>query len=142
MQKFMSVFSLKIEDEYRNEYKDEYSESVKKYVDPKIYSGGDSSDLSKRWYVYFSYVNPKGKMERQPAIYLDVNREKTKRGRMKRLKIIRDQIQFALDKGDSPYENTDKPQHTVESLILYAIEYKKKVVSKPSYDGYRIRGGR
>ncbi|HDZ15003.1 MAG TPA: hypothetical protein ENH60_08925, partial [Pricia sp.] len=30
----------------------------KKYKEPKIYHGGDNFDLSKRWYVYYSFAKP------------------------------------------------------------------------------------
>ena len=40
--------------------------SLKKYTKPKIYHGGNDFDLSKRWYVYYSYLNPKtGEMVQQ-----------------------------------------------------------------------------
>ncbi|MFK7813377.1 MAG: hypothetical protein AB8B59_12870 [Maribacter sp.] len=48
---------------YENEYESAYNLPVKKiFSKPKIYSA--KGDLTKRWYVYFSYRNPKsGKME-------------------------------------------------------------------------------
>ena len=30
----------------------------KKFTEPKIYHGGKDFDLSKRWYVYYSYAHP------------------------------------------------------------------------------------
>ena len=44
---------------------------------PKIYDA--KRDLSKRWYVYFSYRNPKtGKLQRMKNIYGNANLYKTK----------------------------------------------------------------
>ena len=44
---------------------------------PKIYDA--KGDLSKRWYVYFSYRNPKtGKLQRMKNIYGNTNLYKSK----------------------------------------------------------------
>ena len=64
------------------EYESEYDLSQKKlYSDPKIYSA--QGDLSKRWYVYFSYRNPEtGKLKRLAPIYGTVKNHKTKEARL------------------------------------------------------------
>lgn len=48
------------------------------FSSPKIYTA--KGDLSKRWYVYFSFRNPKtGKLERQTNIKGDANKYLTKK---------------------------------------------------------------
>lgn len=49
----------------------------KNYSVPKIYTA--KGDLTQRWYVYFSYRNPKtGKLQRMKNVYGKVNNYKTK----------------------------------------------------------------
>lgn len=58
--------------ELQNEYESEYDLTLKKnYSTPKIYSA--NGNLSKRWYVSFSYREPKtGKLKRQTPIYANL----------------------------------------------------------------------
>jgi hypothetical protein len=69
----------------QNEYAREYTLKGKKdYSEPKIYDAG--GDLTKRWYVYYSYRDPEtGKLKRRPPIYKGANRYKTKGERMEGL---------------------------------------------------------
>ena len=77
----MAIFQELLTNEYANAY-DLSTNSL--FSEPKIYIA--NGDLSKRWYVYYSYRNPKtGKMERQNPIYKDINRYKTKYERMENL---------------------------------------------------------
>ncbi|AXG70037.1 site-specific tyrosine recombinase XerC [Kordia sp. SMS9] len=94
-----------------NEYEIEYDlKKLKQFSEPKIYTGKD--DLSKRWYVYFSYRNPTTeKLERQPPIYGEANKLKTKTDRLAYLATIRKVLHQMLKKGYSPFEDaqtTDK----------------------------------
>jgi hypothetical protein len=41
----------------QSEYYTEYEMIEKEYLIPKIYHGGKNFDISKRWYVYYSYLN-------------------------------------------------------------------------------------
>ena len=53
----MLNFQQLIENEYKSAYESAYDLTMKQqYSEPKIYLG--NNDLSKRWYVYFSYRNP------------------------------------------------------------------------------------
>ena len=95
----------------KNEYETEYNlNKLKQFSEPKIYTGKD--DLSKRWYVYFSYQNPTtGKLERQAPIYGEANKLKTKTDRLAYLVTIRKVLHQMLKKGYSPFEDavvTDK----------------------------------
>ncbi|MBD0825527.1 hypothetical protein ICJ85_16075 [Aestuariibaculum marinum] len=54
----MSNISDILQGEYESEYGNEYDLSVQKqFSKPKIYTA--SGNLKKRWYVYFSYRDPK-----------------------------------------------------------------------------------
>lgn len=90
------------------EYESEYDLSQKKlYSDPKIYSA--NGDLSKRWYVYFSYRNPKtGKLKRLAPIYGIVNTHKTKEARLSILVSYRKSLLKYLKRGYNPYEDNLK----------------------------------
>ncbi len=74
-------------DEIYTAYKSAYSKnqfmSPKNYVKAKIYHGGKDYDLSKRWYVYYSFIDAKtGKLERQDNIKGGANYFRTKKERL------------------------------------------------------------
>ena len=68
--------------ECQNEHVLEHDLQMKKnYSPPKIYTA--KGDLSKRWYVYFTFRNPEtGKLERVKNIYGKSNLYKTKEDRL------------------------------------------------------------
>lgn len=73
----------------------------KKYSIPKINDG--NGDLSKRWYVYFSFRNPEnGKLERQTPIYAGVNQFENLKDRKAAIKILRDAVEGILQNGYDP----------------------------------------
>jgi hypothetical protein len=99
----------------------------KLYSLPKINSA--NGDLSKRWYVYFSFRNPEtGKMKRLSNIYGEANKYKTKEDRLSALTIYRKRLLNLLKQGYNPFvENTElcqslqqkaasKPDRTIPSL--------------------------
>lgn len=90
------------------EYESEYDLSQKKlYSDPKIYSA--NGDLSKRWYVYFSYRNPEtGKLKRLAPIYGTVNTHKTKEARLSILVAYRKSLLKFLKQGYNPYKDNSE----------------------------------
>lgn len=70
----MTNFNQQIRIEYAKEYLNEYDgmKSNILFSKPKIYDAG--GDITKRWYIYFSYRNIEtGKLERQSPIYLHIN---------------------------------------------------------------------
>lgn len=89
------------------------------YSEPKIFTGGvniqnwskltkaeQSEALSKEWFLYFSYREPKtGKLKRQPNIKAGVNKFKTKRERHIFLKTLQRNLFLLLEKGFNPYKD-------------------------------------
>lgn len=67
---------------YANAYD---SKSAMKFTTPKIYTA--KGDLSKRWYVYYSFRHPiTDKLVRQAPITMDINRKyKTVQERINKL---------------------------------------------------------
>ena len=58
----MENFLSKIQIAYETAYSFEMN---KKYTKPRIFHGGKNFDLKKRWYVYYSFLDPEtGKMKR------------------------------------------------------------------------------
>ncbi|MBI9039819.1 hypothetical protein [Lutibacter sp.] len=90
--------------EYQNEHVLEHDFQVKKnYSNPKIYDS--NGDLSKRWYVYFSYRNPEtGKLKRITPFYGEANKHKTKSDRMFVLAVYKHKIKELLKRGYNPFE--------------------------------------
>ena len=73
------------------------------FLTHKIYT--EKEDLSKRWYVYFSFRDPKtGKLERM----VNVNHYKTKESRMSVLSSYRQNLLLLLKQGFNPFiDNTE-----------------------------------
>lgn len=130
---------------YANEYKTEYTNMSENYLftKPKIYDAGE--DLSKRWYVYFSYRNPQtGKLERQAPVYLSVNRIKTLKERKYAIKKLRDALEEMLKNGHIPtaYQN-NKYQEVVniniEDAVELALKNAKSTMKESSFKDYQYR---
>ncbi|CAH8283442.1 site-specific recombinase XerD [Mariniflexile fucanivorans] len=122
----------------------------KKFTEPKIYHGGKHFDISKRWYIYYSYAHPtsKGKhghplLVRQTPITLKVNRNyKTREKRLFHLGIIKDVLHEMLKKGFSPYKNEFKYEstdYTAEAALDYVYSLKAENLSDTSISDYRSR---
>jgi len=94
----------------------------KPYSDPKICTGGvdvsrwstlsekdKKQALAKRWYVYFSFRNPKtGKLKRQTPISKVANQYKTMQDRLAELRVLQRNLLYHLERGASPYgDNTE-----------------------------------
>ena len=142
----------------RSEYSSEYSDLcfVKKYTKPKIYPKAvTTKPLSaftqaekenimkkyKRWYVYYNYLNSEGKMERQPVIYFNCNRQYPNfDDRLKHFKIIRSRVEKLLKNGFSPIESELTVKlYTAESALDFALDLKKSSVKETSYRDYKNR---
>lgn len=125
------------------EYENAYGLKMNKnYSIPKINHGGDNFDLTKRWYVYYSYRHPEtGKLVRQSPIYANFNRlHKTKRERLKSFKILREVLEDLLKEGYSPYETKNiENEYSANSALDFALELKKSTVSTSTYKGYYNR---
>ena len=110
-----------------NEYANAYVLTAKKnYSEPKIYDA--SGDLSKRWYVYFSFRNPQTNLlEKQTPIYGGANNFKTKQERYEVLNAYRKQLKKALEEGLSPYEDNEKTLEAIsEKPVLQATPVKEE----------------
>ena len=111
---------------------------------------GQSFDLSKRWYVYYSFEHPTRKdekgnptLKRQTPIMLKVNqRYKTKKERLFHLQLIRDALHQMLKDGYSPYEQTGdnhSRNYSAESALDFSFELKKSILSESSIRDYKSR---
>ncbi len=98
---------------YKNEYESAYDLSVKRnFSNPKIYSA--NGDLKKRWYVYFSYREPKsGKLKRLTPFYGNANKYKTKEDRLSVLVTYRKVLLRLLKQGYDPYSDNTELHHSL-----------------------------
>jgi len=105
---FMLKFNFIIGKQYKSAYESAYDLSLKKqFSTPKIYMA--KGDLNKRWYVYFSFRNPKtNKLIRQTPFYGNANTYKTKEERLTVLSVYRQTILSYLEKGFNPYEDNSE----------------------------------
>jgi integrase len=127
----------------KNEYLNAYDLSLQKnYSKPAIYDA--NGDLSKRWYVYYSFRNPlNDKLERQNPIYLGVNKFKEFKERSKAIKILRQAVQNILEGGYNPYKDAVFSTEYTEMLIFDAFllvrDLKKNTMALTSYKDFKSR---
>tara|TARA_R110002167_G_scaffold308208_4_gene512963 strand:- start:2973 stop:4253 length:1281 start_codon:yes stop_codon:yes gene_type:complete len=127
----------------------------KKYTEPKIYHGGDNFDLSKRWYVYYSFAKPdlldklgNPVLVRQTPITMRVNKNfKTKAERLLHLGIIKEVLLEMLKEGYSPYKdklklNSKSLEYTAGAALDYAYGIKLNELSETSIKDYKSRYSR
>ena len=101
----------------------------KKYSVPSIYDA--NGDLSKRWYVYFSFRNPAtDRLERQTHVYAGVNQFKTLKERKEAIKILAKAIETILENGFNPYDDAisidQSKKYNIPEAVTFALELKKK----------------
>jgi integrase len=136
----MSKILLHLPQEYTNAYDLGYK---KKYSEPKIYDA--NGDVSKRWYVYYSFRNPAtDKLERQTPIYAGVNLYKNVKERKKAIIVLCKAVQDILENGYHPFlENhafaEESKNYTIEDAIDFALEHKKRTLRESSFADFRIR---
>ncbi|MFH6769515.1 site-specific integrase [Gaetbulibacter aquiaggeris] len=101
----MATFNELILLEHESEHDLEHDLAHKKeFSDPKIYTA--NGNLSKRWYVYYSFRHPEtGKLKRMKNIYGAVNTYKTKEDRLSLLTGYRRRLLKLLKDGYNPYHN-------------------------------------
>ena len=133
--------------EFQNEHDLEHDlEHKTKFSSPKIFDAG--GDLSKRWYVYFSYRSPKtGKLKRIKNIYGKANRHKTKEARYTILNLYKKRLLKLLNDGYNPFEdNTELHQQKLAihsqgnngtSQNQLKVETKSSIQQKPEQN-YKI----
>ncbi|SHH70099.1 tyrosine-type recombinase/integrase [Winogradskyella jejuensis] len=104
MQTIYDLITLDVQKEHDLEHETEHKSL---FSEPKIYDA--NGDLTKRWYIYFSYVNPKtGKKERCKNIYGKTNRYKTKTERYYILNIYKKRLSKLLHEGFNPYADNQE----------------------------------
>jgi integrase len=91
--------------EHESEHDLEHSLPLKNlFSTPKIYKA--KGDLSKRWYVYFSYRNPKtGKLQRMQNVYGKANKYSTKEDRLFVLTVYKRTLLKLLKEGFNPFQD-------------------------------------
>ena len=116
----------------------------KKYSTPNIYDA--NGDLSKRWYVYYSFRNPEtDKLERQTHIYAGVNKFKNLRERKNAIKILAQAVENILENGYNPYEDEEivatenDKKYNIEEAIAFSLELKQNTLKENSFRDFRVR---
>lgn len=120
----MPKFNVFLLNEYRNAY---VLTTKKNYSEPKIYDA--NGDIAKRWYVYFSFRNPKtGLLEKQTPIYGGANNFRTKQERYEVLNAYRKSLKKLLEEGLSPYEDNEKTLEKISAKpTLQTISTKEDI---------------
>ena len=149
----MATFNEIVTFEHKNEHVLEHNLSNKEnFSVPKIYNA--KGDLSKRWYVYFTFRNPETKkLERMKNIYGKANLYNTKEDRLAVLSIYRRNLLKLLKEGYNPFEdnsvlhNSKKEQNREESKSAHKVSSKtskplvpnaKPVLGKPLKEAFEF----
>ncbi|MDV6167908.1 tyrosine-type recombinase/integrase [Flavobacterium sp. DG1-102-2] len=108
-----------------------------------------NGDLSKSWYVYYSFENPDtGKLTRQNNIHGNINSFESIRGRKQAAKIIIDALKEMLENGFSPYAIPEEPVQQDESIsavktigqaIDFALKAGKTRYAESTYNDFSSR---
>ncbi|MBD0831654.1 tyrosine-type recombinase/integrase [Aestuariibaculum sediminum] len=116
--------------EHRSEHVFEHDLSKKpQFSTPKIYTA--NGNLDKRWYVYFSFRNPKtGKLERMKNIYGIANTYKKKEERLSVLTTYRKRLIILLKKGYNPFENNEALFKKEKAQAIKPKQIKTEVAPK------------
>jgi integrase len=138
----MSKMLRKVKDVYENAY--DLKTHKKLYSGPTIqdYNG----DLSKRWYVYYSFRNPDtDKLERQTPIDTGVNQHKNLHDRNKAIHTLLKTIEGILENGFNPFtvdgifESEEDQKMTVIEALDFALTIGKQVRSETSWYTFKSR---
>lgn len=129
------IFTRKIEHDLEHDLKNKPL-----FSSPKIYTA--DGDLSKRWYVYFSFQNPEtGRMKRLGNIYGKANQYKTKEARLTILTSYRKNLLFLLKQGYNPFkDNTalfEQLKNSSETQVPQNRE-KEESIKKESLNNFII----
>ena len=116
---------------YESEYETAYDLSKKKnFSTPKIYTA--HGDLTKRWYVYFSFRNPEtGKLKRLTPFYGNANIYKTKEERLEALTSYRRSIIKLLKKGYNPFSDNKEIHNSLKENKSESEKIKQIKNTKP-----------
>lgn len=102
-------------------------------------------DLTKRWYVYYSFRHPVSKkMVRQTPIYYGVNRYKTIKERKAVLKLLYNKVVELLENGYNPYADNSKfdfeqTRMMVADAFVFVLDLRKTTLSQTSFSDFRLR---
>lgn len=160
----MPILNELITFEYQNEHVLEHDLLMtKNFSSPKIYDA--HGDLSKRWYVYFSFRNPEtGKLQRMKNVYGKCNNYKTKEDRLSILSIYRRKLLVLLKEGFNPYQDNtaiydsrkvkqvspdekvdhvvpivEEPNMTLKEAFDFGLKLKEKLINSTTKRNYENR---
>lgn len=101
MDNILNLITLDVRNEHDLEHDLEHNRN---FSEPKIYDA--NGDLNKRWYVYFSFKDPKtGKLKRMKNIYGKANSYNTKEARYYLLGLYKRRLLKFLKSGYNPFQN-------------------------------------
>ncbi|SHI46867.1 tyrosine-type recombinase/integrase [Flavobacterium haoranii] len=130
---------LYIEQDFEHDLKNK-----KRFSEPKIYDA--NGDLSKRWYVYFSFRKIEdGPLERFPNnIYAPQNFDKKER--IEWLKTIQRNLSVLLKDGFNPYNpenkfdfDNEQEGKSIKEAFEFALNIKKSTLAETSFKGLEGR---
>ncbi|MBD2704402.1 site-specific integrase [Spirosoma sp. BT702] len=112
---------------------------LRQYKKPQLYNAG--GDIKKKWYVHYSYINPKtGKYQRIKQ-YQDLNSYHTKKERIEYADLLIKAIEEDLEAGYNPFakvnEQTVAGSYTLEQCVPAFLATKERQLRGKTIMGYR-----
>ncbi|WP_114752277.1 tyrosine-type recombinase/integrase [Pleomorphovibrio marinus] len=102
---------------------------------PKIYDA--SGNLSKQWFVYYSFLNPETKKFQRFRIFQDINSGSTKAERMEKARLVQLAMAELLEDGFNPFEDQAHDNtFTIINCIDIFLEAVKDRIRPKSYNRY------
>ena len=110
--------------------------AIKKFSQPRIYSGGiditlcnelskeeQNYAISKDWYIYYKFKDETTrKLKRMPDIKGGCNRYETKKVKLQILTHLRDTLEYPLEKGLNPFESKSILMNITGHSTITALE--------------------
>ncbi|NEU67961.1 tyrosine-type recombinase/integrase [Spirosoma agri] len=111
----------------------------KPYKEPVLFNA--KGDLTARWFVYYSYVNPyTGKLERI-KVYNDINKFKTKKERVDFARLIIEGINEKLKNGYNPFAEQSEQMaggvYTLKEAVDAYLTLKTEQLRSKTVTGYK-----
>lgn len=116
---------------------------MKKYKIPKLYSAGDN--VSRRWFVYYSFINPESQKFVRFREYGNINKQKDLKKRHKEAEVLLQAINDLLRRGYNPFDDNSQvvseiEHQNVKSLIESleeVLHVKKTICRQRTWQTYR-----
>lgn len=116
-----------------------YGDKMQTRIKYTHYTPAQIHDKGKKWYVWYSFLSPTGKMKRI-KVYENLNRVKDLKEKREHAELLRKAVDYMLEKGFNPFKTPDLKPVKYWSLLQGINYYKQKIpdlgLRKKTTDSY------